>query len=231
MPYRKKRYKKKKNKIVKNTTYQIAKNMSGPLANRMITKMKFVEHTTLDANVGAIAHHVYRANGMFDPNYTGVGHQPYGFDQMLGTSATTGFYQKYRVLGSKITASFSSYTAGAGDTNVVGIQLVDEATPISTSTFDILEQGKSKYKIMTRMGGSKDLVKVTKGFGGTSYFGPNYKTDAIYQALYNADPSGQAYFIVFCGPINPGDNPIAINVLVTLEYIVELTEPQTFAAS
>ncbi len=35
---------------------------------------------------------VYRLNSLFDPEFTGVGHQPYGYDQMAA------FYNRYRVL-------------------------------------------------------------------------------------------------------------------------------------
>lgn len=35
----------------------------------------------------------YRINSLFDPNYTGTGHQPYGFDQLAV------FYNRYKVRG------------------------------------------------------------------------------------------------------------------------------------
>jgi hypothetical protein len=50
---------------------------------------------------------VMRLNSLFDPNATGVGHQPYGYDQYLGS-----IYQKYRVLAAKFEILFT--TPGAG---------------------------------------------------------------------------------------------------------------------
>lgn len=40
----------------------------------------------------------FRGNSLYDPDYTGIGVQPYGFDQLCPT-----FYNNYNVRGSKIT--------------------------------------------------------------------------------------------------------------------------------
>ena len=40
-------------------------------------------------------------NSLFDPDQTGTGHQPYYFDQFAA------LYNRYTVLGSKLTAEFS----------------------------------------------------------------------------------------------------------------------------
>lgn len=52
--------------------------------------------------------YVYSANGLWDPNVTGVGHQPMGFDQMMV------FYNHYTVTRAKIIVDFRSQTAGLG---------------------------------------------------------------------------------------------------------------------
>ena len=44
-------------------------------------------------------------NSLFDPDFTGTGHQPYYFDQF----AT--IYQRYTVIGSKLTATFTPIPA------------------------------------------------------------------------------------------------------------------------
>jgi hypothetical protein len=48
-------------------------------------------------------HRVFRGNGLFDPDASGIGHQPFGFDQWC---SATSFYTRYRVLASTIRIKF-----------------------------------------------------------------------------------------------------------------------------
>ena len=66
-----------------------------------IVKMRYVEEFELNPGLGSVASYVFRANGLYDPNYTGAGHQPYGFDQWMT------YYNQFTVLGSKMKAIFT----------------------------------------------------------------------------------------------------------------------------
>lgn len=48
------------------------------------------------ATPGYVYWYVFRGNSLYDPDYTGIGVQPYGYDQL------TGLFGKFRVAGSKI---------------------------------------------------------------------------------------------------------------------------------
>lgn len=49
-------------------------------------------------SIAGYAEYTYGANCLYDPNISGTGHQPLGFDQMMA------FYSRYRVLSSKFSA-------------------------------------------------------------------------------------------------------------------------------
>lgn len=38
---------------------------------------------TITCTTGALSRYEFIANGLYDPNFTGTGHQPYGFDQLI----------------------------------------------------------------------------------------------------------------------------------------------------
>ena len=94
------------------------------LGSKVKTKLRYVEYFTLNpAAAGLPATHVFSANGLYDPNITGVGHQPRGFDQLMA------LYDHYYVSRSKIIADFASISNNSVAPWVCGIVLDDDATP------------------------------------------------------------------------------------------------------
>jgi len=68
-----------------------------PFPSRYICKMKYCEAIN---NVGGptgagYGNYQFLANSVWDPNATGIGHQPYGMDTM------TSLYNRYRVISCK----------------------------------------------------------------------------------------------------------------------------------
>lgn len=89
-------------------------------------KLRYSTTFQLTCTSGAAATYVFRANDLFDPDYTGTGHQPMGFDQMIL------FYNHFVVLSAKIKATVrnktntSPFTACVRvDSNVTPITVID----------------------------------------------------------------------------------------------------------
>jgi len=65
--------------------------------DRYICKLKYVEDVHfVDLALGLPKYYQFRGNSLHDPDLTGLGHQPYGYDQV------TNLWGSWRVLGSKI---------------------------------------------------------------------------------------------------------------------------------
>lgn len=101
MPRKKNNNNRRKKKSV------VPKSLSlGPyMPERCLARHKYKEVISLSQSYAAAdmdtnARNIYRCNGMYDPNETGGGHQPRFFDEM----AT--FYNRYRVVGSKISVKY-----------------------------------------------------------------------------------------------------------------------------
>lgn len=72
---------------------------STPMARELFTTLRYVESVVLQSNViSGLSNsaYVFSLNGLFDPNITGTGHQPRGYDQI------TPFYKAYTVFGVSI---------------------------------------------------------------------------------------------------------------------------------
>jgi len=74
--------------------------------DRMITKLRYVDNLELTANAGVVAANVFRLNSCFDPDLSGVGHQPMYYDQFAG-AVGSGPYSRYRVVSAKINVTLS----------------------------------------------------------------------------------------------------------------------------
>ena len=84
---RRKRYSKKRLNI---------HSFRSPVPLKMAATLLYSDQITLNPAAGTVSKHVFSANGLFDPNITGVGHQPRGFDQYMA------LYNHYTVIGARI---------------------------------------------------------------------------------------------------------------------------------
>lgn len=69
--------------------YKTKKGNQNPFPSTYTTKMKYADSYTL-TNTSPLQ--VFNLNGLFDPDQSGLGHQPLGFDQLCPT-----MYSRYRV--------------------------------------------------------------------------------------------------------------------------------------
>jgi hypothetical protein len=95
-----------------------------PLFPPTITKrLRYSTTFALSATTGAITStQVFRANDLFDPDFTGTGHQPMGFDQLMT------WYNHFVVIWAKITV-VAKCTSGSAPT--VCLRVDADSTPLT----------------------------------------------------------------------------------------------------
>lgn len=67
-----------------------------PFPARMRAVLRYSETFVIAAGVGGTGHQMFRCGSIFDPNQTGIGHQPYGHDTYQA------IYDHYKVIKSNI---------------------------------------------------------------------------------------------------------------------------------
>lgn len=197
-----------------------------PCPPRALVKMRYNTPITLDVGVtGIAAIHAFSCNGCYDPDATGTGHQPMGFDQW------SSFYQRYQVLRSKITVTFFA-TADPLQRSIVGIRTNAQTTLAYSTAATICETGDVAYAPLTFATGGNNVARVTKHFDARQQFGARgiIGEDAL-SALITANPSEQYYFIVFAAPASPGDDTPEIDCQVQIEYEVLFSSPREMSSS
>jgi len=189
---------------------------------RKTLKLRYCEQLSLGNGGTGVQDYVYSANGLYDPNITGTGHQPYGFDQIMP------FYNHYTVIGSVCKV----YCANNQDIPIgVGVALRDDATTFNDiETSVILEQpGVNFMHYGVRNGQpAKALIKT---FSARKFFGRPPLLDSIYRGTASANPNEQAYFHVMIMPNIPGDTITGQVLIVCIEYIAIFHEPNEIPAS
>lgn len=174
-----------------------------------------------------MASYRFRANDCFDPDQSGTGHQPYGFDQYFPAMYNHGI-----VLGSKI---YTSWTLGypqsinAANSIICGITLQDD--PALPTDQELLRE-KGGYTKWMQISNEATPKKLHFSFSTRRFFNvKDVKDNAQLAFRYNESPAEQAYYHLWCAP--PASNVDAFNVLVqvVIDYIVVCQEPNSFFKS
>lgn len=102
MPYRRKKYTKKRSKRSKgykrrNKPYTSLRNYGTALVpDNYFAKLKYVQRLAPAPATGSVYYQYFSGNSLYDPDNSGVGHSAMGFDQIMT------LYDYYQVYASKI---------------------------------------------------------------------------------------------------------------------------------
>ena len=194
-----------------------------------MVRHKYCTTIGLDPGTGTIATYSFRTNSMYDPDRTGIGHQPRGFDQYAVN------YNHYTVIGSKIKVSPCGPQNRNDPTDAMscfGITIQsDDTFPYSDYT-DLCE---SRFAGAGRIVPFQNQKKVSalKKFSTKKYFGVKSCVGLVpYRGNSAGDPSTmeQAYFVVWqTSPV--ADDVDITNFLVEIEYLAVWTEPKYLGES
>lgn len=183
------------------------------------TRLRYVTSVQLQIAGSAAGIRTFSANGLYDPDITGVGHQPMGFD------VYSSVYSKYMVRASTCTiAAISPTDLANGAPMAVGILLSNAATLGVAGVDALMEQGLNPYVVMCNSTPLYRAVKVTsRRYKPELFFHVTNPVDLQDEigALTSANPVTQAYFICWFGQTPSGTDVDTLNVTVHLEYDVD----------
>lgn len=154
----------------------------GPVPDRIFLKLNYCETFTIAS--GATANEQVFRSSLYDPDYTGVGHQPLGRDQW----AT--FYQKYRVYGMKYHLAVEHTSASPlvicvlWDSNPGGAYTnLTEAIEKTYSKWKYLSSGNGGSRSGISMGGYMTVAKIFGAARG------KIKSEDDFQAAIGSNPT------------------------------------------
>lgn len=194
-----------------------------------LVRMVYFQQIQLDP-AGTPATHVFRANSIYDPDYTNTGgHRP------LYASQYDAVYNKYKVVSSRIDIT------GANDysdqNNVMGNLVVctlSHTTSAYTSITEACEAKGAKYRQCHER---RPMRKLTNTFSAKKFFCLSSVKDAdeidgnMGGTLTGSNPNQQAYYVIQAYPLYQAQNTYPACLNIRLSYYVLLYDMVKVAGS
>lgn len=191
-----------------------------PFPTSLRRKLRYCDLYQLATGAAGIygAEQRLRLNGVFDPDYTGTGHQPYGYDQF------NTIYSKVRVDACEYKISFTTpggaadilcASSIAGDTSA-SLASLAPARPLEwpNATHGHLSSAGQRVCVLKGKAEIHKLLGVTK---------TKYVADDTYASAVGASPS-QLCLLSIATASYSGQGSEAVSVLVEVEYEVVFYE-------
>lgn len=197
----------------------------GFLPDKKLLTLTYADTASLDPNIGSYAVYEWRLNSLYDPNKTGTGGQPYGFDLV------SPYYDRYTVIGAKVSWTFWYDNANNVNSRASLYHYLQDSNqpPASVpTTYEELVQfpGVSFKECFP---GDARPCRLTSKVSIKKFF----KTKGIlpqsgdaFSAAMNNNPSNQC--ILFTGIMSPSStaNVPSGTLKIQIEFIAVFTEPK-----
>jgi len=179
------------------------------IADRALIKLRYRDNYILTATQpNTFAQRVWRLNSIYDPDYTGTGHQPLCYDQWQV------FYKNYRVYKTDVIISLCNE-----ETNAVQVGFVTQPDDTAITADDsAFEQPHVYSRILgAESGQNRAIIKRTihhpRMIGQTSQ---QFKSNENTYAAFGVNPNTNVFGILFADSI---DNSMTPNVSVNVQLI------------
>lgn len=189
------------------------RSMQSPIATRLRTTLCYTSRFLL--STFSTTDQQMRLNSLYDPDFTGTGHQPKGFDQLAA------LYQRYRVYHTRyaveVALSLNSNLGGAlvvvptnGNSGYTSVDDAAEATFAKCKTFNISN--------IARLAGKIDLAELN---GKTR---AAYMSDDTTQALVSTNPTEVLNLHLVVGMLD-GSTVLGGSLFVRMWFDCEFSDP------
>ncbi len=209
--------------------YKLSSTRSFSITNRpnitfidphMYVTLRYTETVQFSNLTTVGSQNIFNLNSCFDPNRTGTGHQPYGFDQLAA------LYNRYRVLKVKWTIVFGPTSNlpvycvvvpvnGLLATNITGVSSFESACEVPFAWSNVVPNAGTASHLTHRGGISLNRLNgVTK---------TEYLADDRFEAQVTATPI--EVLTLYIGIYNANGSTVANGVLVTIDYEADFHDP------
>lgn len=191
---------------------------------RMKSMLYYTEVFNVASALGLLGTQVFSANGAYDPDITGTGHQPLGFDNLMT------LYDQYVVRSATIKCKFVGLTAS---TSRIAIHLNDDSKALS-SVSSLVENAQLATDVIatSTTAGFHSIRELELHCDVPKYFRCNWdelKRNPSYQGTASGNPTEQVYFHVSLWGYTASNATVGCDAVIS--YDIEFFEPKHIASS
>lgn len=207
---------------------RISRRPFGGYGRIKFATLKYCEEISINAGIAAVATYVFRANSLFDPNFTGVGHQPMGFDEWMAR------YARYAVISSTLTMRYVTETTSNATPCYFCIAQTATGSVYSGVTPTLLLENKDHSAV--KQGGliyhynTNNNNKVSSRWSARKWYRRSAVSDYDLQADSGSNPN-EVCFFECCAASVAGNDPATHSFLVTIYFKCAFFDPLTLAQS
>lgn len=183
---------------------------------------RYVELFSNSITTATGAQQTMNANSLFDPNRTGSGHQPMGFDQLAA------IWNRYRILRAKCTVKFissASYFATVIPLNGLLVSAIADQ-----ATFQTAAEQRMAKTVAVGAGGPSPTVRFNASLDKVNgCLRVEYLADDRFEASVGSSPTEVITLTI--GLFNPTGATIVPYYSVQIDYLSDMHDPISLAPS
>jgi len=194
---------------------------------QLVRTLRYATKASMNPGLGGVSAALFfSANGMFDPDRSLGGHQPYAFDQYME------MYDHYTVLRSRIMVSFMSVGAAVGRNanSIVAVGLRDTTTS-TTDITQFVEMGRGEWSLHGQQDGGASRTTLRLDCDVAKYLGrQSLLSDPQCKGTATTDPEEECFYEINAANLDGVDGE-QLDLFVVIEYDAVFTEAKRLLQS
>jgi len=179
-----------------------------PFVRREVrTRIVYQDKFNLATSSGVGVQQVFRANSIFDFDYTGTGHQPMYRDQIVA------MYQNYKVLGAKIKYQWSTSNTNNG---LVGFSAYNTTPPTGSNEEAEFSRRPSQLLTAYKIREGVLPVNIPAGLGLTE---SDYMKNSVYNTAVGSNPTQVVYVQFSLDPATATDTGATLLIYAVFDVL------------
>lgn len=201
---------------VKSNLYDLSR-IFDPFPRKMVAKIRYADNVPLGNTAGVSNVYQFRATSIFDPDFTGAGHQPYGHDTYQN------IYNHYMVIKSTFTCTPTTPFNG---------RLIVQTTDDQTISADSNGNTGAECKDSTVVTQSNATMPATARvyYDRDKWFSTRDQTQSS-SADFGANPAENVFFNIQIYGSGPTTSVGTTYFYIYIEFIVEMWELKDLGGS
>ncbi len=203
----------------------VPRGMSIPGKSSTAVILNYTDMNTFNGAAGTTAGRTYRLNSLFDPDQTGAGQQPSGFDQYAA------LYTRYTVFKAEVDAFFSASDASTITGSYSAGIFASNSAQTALGLVDALARS-DKLVFGAASGGGQTTQRIRMSYYLPSIAGRRYSIgDPDYSADVSTNPDNDVFLRVWAGGADDTVDPAAVRCLVRIRFYAVFSEPKSLDES